>query len=171
MPRKAKRATKRKPAQTKKRRVEAPPKRKPPSYEKLFKAVLRILRSFEPTKHGKPREVDIERELVQALKYGLPKPYNEQVVYEKEIRGGRLDISIGGNQVGVELKVEPNKSELDRLVGQVNRYRKEFKRMAVLILYAGIGARAEVVQETVKEIKKRGGKKVEVIVKGYTSKK
>lgn len=154
--------------ETKPKKKKGSKEKKTSTVDRLFKVVLKILRNFEPVKHGHPYEPDIERQLVQALKYGLPKPFKDQVVYEKEIRGGRLDISIG-NLIGIELKVEPSRAELDRLYGQVSRYAKEFKRIAVLILYGGAGAKEDIIKQAQEGLERIKPNAVKVLVRGYVS--
>ena len=133
--------------------------------DKLFKKTCNVLKRFDHAKYGKITEKEIEMQLLQALRHGLPVNYRKKVTYEKEYgKGKRLDIAID-NQVGVELKYSPIPSQLDRLVGQVLRYLEggTYKRIAVLIV-GGEGSRVEVLEEYKKRIESSRPGKIRVVI-------
>jgi len=108
---------------TKKKTKKTTPK--PSKADLLFRQVTRILKKFTPTKYGKSYEKNIEEQVVQALRFGLPRQYRDQVTFEKEFgKGKRLDISVA-DKIGIELKLAPTSSALDRLSGQIDRYFSE----------------------------------------------
>jgi hypothetical protein len=76
------------------------------------------------------RERQYEAQLYQCL---LGKGFD--TVYEKSLGpGARFDLVIGRNEVAVELKIINGKSDVDRLVGQIMRYKKSFGSIIVVLI-------------------------------------
>jgi hypothetical protein len=86
-----------------------------------------------------------------------------RIRYEKSKVGSRLDLTIGNDEIGIELKKLSRGStcrELHRLPYQINRYSKQFDHLIVVIINEG--AKPDVLKEELEELKKHG---VEIIVK------
>jgi len=67
----------------------------------------------------------------QLYVYLNAKGFNVQ--HEKSRRGSRFDLVIGNDEVAVELKVIRGTSQFDALIGQIMRYRRDFKKIIIVL--------------------------------------
>jgi len=103
-------------------------------------------------------EEDFEKQLVQYLKYKLPK-IKRQVATRK----GTIDLVID-DKYAIELKIAHNKSRLRDLKGQIHDYLKVFDDLAVIILDVGELKRSEI-KEYVDDYQELGAKVI--VLEGF----
>ncbi len=103
--------------------------RKSPFYIELYEVMNKDL-TFKI--RSKTKEKDIEDQLFQFLRARFPRHSLETQV--KTSDKGKIDMAFIREGIGIELKYNPNRSRLQRLVQQVQEYRQDFKRIIVFIV-------------------------------------
>ena len=101
--------------------------------QKFEKILSRIEKYFDPMPSSS--EEQFENQLYQFLSSEFR---SDGYVVKSQIncRAGRIDISIDGSDIGLELKLA-SKSSLQRLYGQAVQYAKDFKRVGLIIFDIG----------------------------------
>lgn len=89
--------------------------------------IINHIKKFRPPKKPKS-EKEFQNMLISYLYAHYP-DIQTQLAYER----ARIDAVIG--RVGIEIKYQPNASELDRLYGQVEKYCKYLDKVIVVIGY------------------------------------
>ncbi len=103
----------------------------------LFNRTLSVIDEWIPNKHK--NELEYRNELLQFLRSKMNEGNNlfsieQEIVIKKEDGRGLCDIAIE-NEVGIELKKDLNsKSKVDRLIGQVNYYKKHYKDIIIVLV-------------------------------------
>ena len=109
------------------------------------------------------KEMNVEQNFYTYLKAKFGK--DEEIIYEKLRSTGRLDIYFPKRKIGVEIKMVRGIGDLDRLVGQIRRYKNDYDYMCVVLVNIKGYPESrlnEAIQE-IKEVKASGN--VEVIIK------
>jgi len=88
------------------------------------------------------------------------------IKYQVSCRGGKIDIGIDGNEIGLELKIA-TKGNMQRLYGQVVQYVKDFQRIGIVIYDTGQIQPTEL-KDWIKDL--NGIQNVKVLVKTGTLK-
>ncbi len=104
-------------------------KRKSPFYKELYEVMYKEL---DFNIRSKTKEKDLEDQLFQFLRAKFPS-HNIQSQVRTSSKG-RIDLAFEKDGIGVELKYKPKKSDLQRLVQQVEEYKEDFKKIIVLIV-------------------------------------
>lgn len=133
---------------------------KPTEDFKVFKKVCKYAKTFEITKLMKSKEINIEQNFWTYLKAKFGK--REEIVYEKPKGTGRLDIYLPKRKIGVELKLIKGRADLDRLFGQIHRYKDDYNFMCVILVNIK-GYPLSEFKQIIKPLKELGN--VEVIVR------
>jgi len=100
--------------------------------DRKFQNVMKVLDKQLEDLPPAVNEDAVEKMAFAALRAKLGKV----IKYQVPSRGGRIDLSVGGGDIGIELKIA-TKTNLQRLIGQVHDYVRDFKRVGVVILDAG----------------------------------
>jgi len=91
-----------------------------------------IEKEFMPVAYRKNMsERDLEMQLYNHLQ-GAFKSKGHKIEYEKLKKKGRLDLVVD-DVIGIELKFRPSKSDYQRLIGQIEDYLEDFKRIIVVL--------------------------------------
>jgi hypothetical protein len=105
----------------------------------LFDEVLQLVKTWEPKKRYRDHR-GYRDDLLEFLreKLNAPRPYllvpRGRVEVQKETGRGFCDIAVA-KSVGIELKKDfTSKSEVDRLVGQLDKYRSEYPSGLIVVL-------------------------------------
>lgn len=105
---------------------------RPPFYEK----VADHLEKFEPFKvydQEEKYQIDVARYLQE--KFG------DTTIEEWAGDSGKIDISVKGRKVGVEIKVLRSISDLDRASGQLDRYANYYDHLILMAFNGGVSPR------------------------------
>jgi len=94
---------------------------------RMVEEVIGRIREFRPYRRAR-KEKDIEAMLMQYLRGYYPS-LRTQLQYERT----QIDAQIG--KVGIEIKYQPNESELDRLYGQIEKYLRHLNYVIAVIGY------------------------------------
>jgi hypothetical protein len=108
-----------------------------------LKAIMEKIKGFHPPRVPK-KEKDLDNMLISYLSASFSN-IRTQMAYEK----AKIDAQIG--RIGIEIKYQPNASELNRLYGQIDAYCKHFDQVVVVIGYARSREDIESFQERLKE--------------------
>lgn len=104
------------------------------------------------------KESGYEAQLYTAL-YSLGYP----VEYESQKRGARFDLVLGKDELAIELKVVKGASVFDPLVGQIHRYRRQFRKIIIVLIDEF--RNPSIMNREIDEIKKIDPENIKVIVK------
>ena len=99
-------------------------------------------RAPEDVQKHVPEVVQIIKEWIPKQRYGNEKPYESALaehlqgrgIPAPEQQGASLTDILAAHGIGIEIKLTPNRSEYDRLAGQIMRQLEEFGVVIVLIL-------------------------------------
>lgn len=117
-----------------------------------------IDKEFEMAVYKKDKEIDLERQLYQFLR---GKYKESQVKYKQRIKSGEIDLVVDG-KVGIELKFRPTKSQLQRLIGQIEDYKEDFNEL-IVVMAVDSSINRQVIETYKQKLESKG--KVKVIVK------
>lgn len=96
----------------------------------------------EEVKHDIPRIVHVIKEWIPKQRYGSEEPYQSalaehllgQGVSAPEQQGASLTDILAAYGIGIEIKLKPERTDYDRLMGQIMRQLEEFGVVVVLIV-------------------------------------
>ena len=136
----------------------------------LFDDVLELVKRWRP-KRGYEKETQYRDDLYNFLMrelngessytpiFGSPEP----IRLKKEANRSLADIAVGDRQVGIELKKDLKvKSKIDRLMGQIDHYVKDYKEGVIVVLVGSTEKSIEI------EVKTRLKEKLEGINVGFS---
>ena len=105
-------------------------------FRELFEECVEIVDIWKPKKEY-PKEELYRDDLIDFLFDKLNEEEHVKVV--KEAGRGLCDIAVGNKRVGIELKRNlKNKSEMNRLQGQVDDYEDEYEEGIIIVLVGEI---------------------------------
>jgi hypothetical protein len=97
--------------------------------------IVSAIKSWKPTKQY-TKENDYRNDLANHIRNQFNNDvFGENIHVSKESGRELCDIAINEKQCGIELKKDlKSKSQIDRLVGQINRYQKEYNTVIVVLV-------------------------------------
>jgi len=112
--------------ETQPKKAEIPKSKIETLWERLHRS---IEQEFEMVVYRKDKEKDLERQLYQFL-FGKFKDC--KIAYQVHSKAGKIDLVVN-NAIGIELKYKPTKTVLQRLIGQVDDYKEDYKKLIVVL--------------------------------------
>jgi len=147
----------------------------------LFDEVLRLVKAWNPKGRCK-YEVHYRDDLKEFLRTNLNKPSpfaigpQRRIKVTPESRRYLCDIAVN-ESIGIELKKDFDKSKVDRLYGQLSRYKKGYRSGLIVVLVGNTNKDAyeDLVNRVVEMLRSTGisfgittEQKIEIVNKGFT---
>ena len=105
----------------------------------LFNEVMDIINDWEPDDDSFTDEKDYQDDLISFLREELNEKQQMTIGTQKRIKvqseSGRHLCDIGvDEEIGIELKKDLKLSEVDRLKGQIDRFKKQYKDLIIVVV-------------------------------------